>query len=853
VLTVAYRSLLAGKRHFAMTAAAVVIGVSFMAGTFILTDSISASFKNAFVQPALGRGTTVRFRSAFNSTGVVAVDVQRAPVPDDLIDTIRGVPGVKAVTGVVQGYAQLVGQDGKAIQAEKAPMIGTNWIPEPDLSFSKLATGHRPTDGDQVAIDGRTFTDHGFRLGDRVTVLSTHAPRRFTIVGTMTFGGSGSPGGATVVAFDGATAQEMVGQPGQWDEIEAAGFRPGVSAGVLTQRISDVLPSQYEAVTSESALAAVARATQNALGRLPAIMLIFAGVALFAGVFIVYNTFSILLTQRSRETALLLAIGARRGQVVLLVVAEAAVLGVVASALGLVVGAVVALGMERVFVATGFGLPSLGLHLGTRTVVISALSGTAVTIVSAIIPARRASRTSPVAALTESDLGEPPPRPNPSLTGAGAGLAGLVLLMAGLLSQPRKPTFVGIGAAVAFVGLATLSPSLIIPLAKVVGAPARAWGGVTGRLSQENAMRNPRRTAATAAALMIGVSLVTIMAIMGASVKGTAAKTMQDSLRADYIVSTSGGGFLSGATLNGFSSELAQSLRERPEVASVGELRAGFWHRGASLEYLSAIDTSVARAVNLRLSAGDIATLDRGEVLVDASVARRQKLRVGDRMEMGFDSTGTQSLIVGGTFRANEFVESYVISIGTYVANYPKSTLDQQLFVFDRASPMSSLSAIKRVTDPYRNLDVQSPAALKTTEQRRLDTVINLGYVLMAFSILIALIGIINTLALSIVERRRELGLLRVIGMHRSQVRAMVRAESVQVCLIGALIGLVVGTAIGLALVAATSFGTTKVVRVPLLTLAVVVLLAGLAGVLASIIPARRAARLDVLDALAVS
>ncbi len=853
MLTVACKSLLARRLHFAMTATAVVIGVSFMAGTFILTDSISASFQNAFVLPALGRATTVRFRSTFNSTGVVAVDVQRAPVPDRLIGTISAVPGVEAVAGAVQGYAQLVGKDGKAIQAEKAPMIGTNWIPDPDLSLSKLATGHGPTDGDQVAIDARTFKSHGFHLGDRVTVLSSHQPRDFTIVGTMTFGGSDSPGGATVAAFDGPTAQDMVGQRGEWDEIEAAGFRPGVSAGVLTQRISDALPSQYEAITSDSAFAAVARSAQNALGRLPTIMLIFAGVALFAGVFIVYNTFSILLTQRSREMALLLAIGAGRGQVIFLVMAEAAVLGVLASALGLVVGALVALGMERVFIATGFALPSIGLHLGTRTVEVSALLGTAVTIVSAIIPARRASRTLPVAALTEADLGETPPRRRPPLTGAGAGLAGLTLLFSGLLAHPRNPAFVGIGAALAFVGLATMSPSLVVPLAKVVGAPARAWGGVAGRLSQENAMRNPRRTAATAAALMIGVSLVTIMAIVGASIKGTAGKTMHDSLQADYVVSTSGGGFLSGATLNGFSSDLARALRERPEVAMVGELRSGFWHRRESLEYLSAIDTSVARAVDLRLSSGDLSSLDRGGVLVDASVARRQHLRVGDRMEMGFDSTGTQNLIVGGTFKANEFVESYVISLATYAANYPKSTLDQQLFLFDRARPTASVQAIRQETEPYRNLEVQSPAALKATEQRRFDTVINLGYVLMAFSIMIALIGIMNTLALSIVERRRELGLLRAIGMQRSQVRAMVRAESVQVCLIGAIIGLVVGAAIGLALVAALAFGTTKVVRVPLLTLAAVVVLAGLAGVIASIIPARRAARLDVLDAIAMS
>ena len=590
MLKITVRGLLAHKLRFAMTAAAVVIGVSFIAGTFILTDSINASFKGIFIQPAVGRDTTVRSRSAFGSTGVVAVDVQRAPVPDRLIAAIERVPGVKVAAGTVQGYAQLVGKDGKAVRAENASLLGTNWLAERELSVTSLDVGHGPVGGDQIAIDARTFKHGGFHLGDRATVLSAHAPRRFTIVASLTFGGADSPGGATVVAFDGPTAQAMVGQPGMWDEIEVAGLRPGISAGVLTQRIGNALPVSYEAATSASVAAALAKSVQGALGHLSVVLMVFVGVAVFAGMFIVYNTFSMLVAQRSRELALLRALGASRRQVGWSVLAEAAVVGTVASGLGLGLGALAAVGLERVFVATGFGLPASRLTVASRTVLVSLAAGFAITIASSIIPARRASRLPPVAAMTAADLCEPLSPVRTSIVGLAACVSGQVLLFAGLLAHPAKAVVVGAGAMLTFTGMVTLSPQAIVPLARVVGAPVRIWGGIAGRLSQENAMRSPRRTAATAAALMIGVALVTIIATLGATMKATLARALHDSLQADYVVSTTSGSFLSGATLDGFSSDLAASLRSQPEVAQVAEVRGGYWHRGASLVYLSAID-----------------------------------------------------------------------------------------------------------------------------------------------------------------------------------------------------------------------------------------------------------------------
>lgn len=849
---VTVKGLLAHKVRFAMTAVAVVLGVSFMAGTFMLTDTINHTFNTLFAQTAVGKDTTVRSRTSFTSSGFDATEVQRAPVPDSLVALVRRVPGVKAAEGTIQGYAQLVGKDGKPIGGSNGPpTFGANWLADSQLSSFKVRSGHGPTRADEIAIDAKTFTAKGFHLGDRVTVLTAQAPRQFTIVGSLGFGTQDDLAGATFTLFDGPTAQQVLGHPGQWDAIDVAA-QSGVSSVDLTQRIGDTLAPQYEAVTAASVAASTAKSIEQSIGMFTTFLLVFAGVALFVGAFIIYNTFSILVTQRIRELALLRAVGASRRQVNWSVIGEATLLGVFASLIGLGAGVLLALGMEALFKAIGFGLPTSSLQVQPRTIIISLLVGTLVTTLSSIIPARRASRVPPVAAMTDAALSEQSSLRKRTTGGAVLGGVGLVVLGIGLFGRPPNTALiVGFGAAFVFVAVAMLSPLVVRPMARVLGAPLPAMGGMTGRLSQANAMRNPKRTASTASALMVGVALVTVIATLGATVRATLSKVIDQSIKADYIISGSGGG---GGGGGGFSPDVTRSLAARPELAAVSAGREGSWHSGTSSKNLVAVDpTTAAEVIDFSMTSGSVASLARGDVLVTDATAKSRHLKVGDTLAMGFDSSGTQRLVIGGTYRANEFVGSYVISLVTYDANYPKGGLDQLVFVKDRATPAAALTAIKEVLAGYPGLKVQDQTAFRSAEKGRVSTLLNLVYVLLAFSILIALIGIVNTLALSVIERTRELGLLRAVGMLRRQVRRMVRGEAIVVCLIGAILGVAVGLGLGLALVSAIDFGSAKVLTIPVATLAIVIVLAGLAGVLAAIFPARRAAKLDVLKAIATT
>ncbi len=846
------KGILAHKVRLAMTALAIVLGVSFMAGTYMLTDTINHTFNTLFAQTAVGKDTTVRAKTPFKSTGFDAASVQRAPVPDSLVATVAAVPEVKVADGTIQGYAQLVGRDGKTIGGGNGPpTFGANWLPDRQLSSFTTRSGRGPANGNEVAIDATTFKKKGFHLGDQVTVLTAAAPRQFTIVGSLGFGSQDNLAGATFVIFDGPTAQQLLGHPGQWDSIDVAA-KPGITSADLTGRIADVLPPQYEAVTAASVAADTAKSIEHSIGMFTTFLLVFAGIALFVGAFIIYNTFSILVTQRTRELALLRAVGASRRQVTWSVVTEAGIVGAAASLVGLGAGVLLALGMQALFKALGFGLPTSSLQLLPRTVILSLIIGTVVTVVSSIVPARRASRVPPVAAMTDAVLSEQGSLRRRITAGSVVGVLGLFALGFGLFANPSNAALiVGLGAALVFIAVAMLSPMVVTPMARVLGAPLPMIGGMTGRLSQQNAMRNPKRTASTAAALMIGVALVTVIGTVGASIRSTLSRVIDQSVKADYIVSPSGssGGGNAGT---GFSPDVAKGLAARPELAAVAAGRQANWHSGTSSKTLVAVDPATAgQVINFAMTSGSLSALAQGDVLISDSTASSHHLKVGDALTMGFDASGTQHLTVGGTYKANQFVGSYVISIATYDANYPKGGLDQLVFVKDRASPAASLTAIKQVIAPYPGLQVQDQTAFKASEKNSISTLLNLVYVLLAFSILIALIGIVNTLALSVIERTRELGLLRAVGMMRRQVRRMVRGEAIVVCLIGAVLGIVVGLGLGLALVSAIHFDTGTVISIPVGTLFAVLVMAGIAGVLAAISPARRAAKLDVLTAIA--
>jgi putative ABC transport system permease protein len=577
--------------------------------------------------------------------------------------------------------------------------------------------------------------------------------------------------------------------------------------------------------------------------------LVFAGVALFVGAFIIYNTFSITVAQRTQEFGLLRALGASGGQVMTSVVVEAILVGLIASVIGIGVGLLIAAGLNALLEAFGIDLPSSGLELQARTIVVSLSVGTLVTVASAILPARKAARVSPMEALREA-------APQPArfsrlriLAGVLITLAGAAILMVGLMADVDQPiALVGAGALVVFLGVAFLAPLFAGLLARVVGAPA-ARLGLTGKLAQKNAERNPRRTAATASALMIGLALVGLIGIFSASLKATTNKVVDESLKADFTISPT-----SITQLPMISPEVAEAVAAREEVGVVAPFRLGqFRNAKEQTLYIVGTDPSAfEQTADIEVSSGDLSSLTEDEVFLYAPTGDDLGLSVGEPLRVRFPATGAQELEVVGLFENKALLNAdYIVSMDTFEENFPDA-VDSSVFV--TAAPGVDMATARRaldeVVEDYPSVRVQDQTETKEQAATQVDQLLGLVTALLGLALLIALLGITNTLALSVFERTRELGLLRAVGMMRRQARAMIRWESVIIAIIGALLGIAIGIFFGWALVTSLESEGISELDIPGGQLILYVVIAGLAGVIAAIPPARRAARLNVLEAL---
>ncbi len=843
----ALKGLLAKKLRLLLTAVSIVLGVGFVAGTYVLTDTMSRAFDELFRTVGADTDVRVRSRSAFDVAGAGpggGGTEGRRPLQEQVLEAIRAVEGVAAARPEVQGYAQLVDPaTGEAIGGAGPPTIGLSW--DPASTVVVLRAGHAPEGPDEVVIDAATARAHDLRIGQRVQVLFTGPPGEFEIVGIAGFGEADNLAGATLVLFELRTAQERFDKVGVYDAINVDGVE-GVSAEELRERVQAVLPEGLEAVTSAAAAAESAEAFKEALGFFRTALLVFAGISLFVGSFIITNTFSIITAQRTRELALLRALGATRRQVMASVLLEAAVVGLSASAIGVGAGVAIAVGLRALLDVFGVDLPGTALQVLPRTVVASLAVGTVVTLVASILPARRAARVPPVEALREGAVevsgGSLRRR---AAVGTGAAVLGLVPLGVGLFGAPaRAAELVGLGAALVFLGVAALSPLFARPVAGALGGPVAALG-VPGRLGQGNAMRNPRRTAATAAALMVGLALVTMVTILSASLKASFTRALEETLRADLTVTTSG--------FSPFSPEVAERIRSLPEVAAVSEVRRGpFRYRGRT-DLLTAVDPgSIERVASLRMVAGTVGSLAQGALLVSEDAAADLGIRQGQEVTLAFPTVGRQRLLVGGIHGEDRLVGDWVISIGTYERLYTEQ-LDTMVLVAGRdgVSPGSLRRAVEGSLAGFPNLDVQDQAAFREKQAGFVDQLLGLVTALLLLAVVIALVGIVNTLGLSVHERTREIGLLRAVGTTRRQVRSMVRWEAVIIAVFGALLGLAVGVGFGVALQRALAGEGLTELAIPAGRLVVYVILAGLAGVLAAVGPARKAARLNVLEAIA--
>lgn len=857
MLRVTVKGLFAHKPRFALTALAVMLGVAFLSGTLVLNDTIKRTFDNLFADVNRGTDAVARSKEKIDTQfGTV-----RQRVSASLLTVVEQVDGVAreggkpVVNGQVQLYAQLVDKHGEPIgtPGRGAPTLGFIWDPFRRLSAWRLTDergrSRPPRADDEVVIDKGSADKAGFHTGDTVKVLTQSAPATYRIAGIARFGTADSPAGASVTLFTRQRAQVITGAFNQFDSISVAA-RPGISQAELVQRIRRAIPEpNVEVLTGAKLTEEQQTDIEKNLSFFNTALLVFALVALFVCCFIILNTFSIIVEQRVREMALLRAIGASGRQVMSSVLGESLVVGALASVVGLGLGLLLSAGLKALLAGFGIDIPAGGTVVNTRTIVVALVVGMGVTLFSAIFPSRRASRIPPVAAIRAVSIDRAAHSAVRVTVGGLVTVVGVMALLVGLFVS-NSITLVGGGAFAVFVGVFLLGPVIARPVARTLGWPIEELKGATGALARENAARNPKRASATAAALMVGVALVGFITIFASSTKRSISVAIDRAFRADYVITTKGGGFGGG----GFSPDLAQRLRQLPQVGVATGLRFNGFEIDGKGRFLGAADPTAIRSLfDFQPRAGDFEQLGVGQIAVSKSVADDHHWKVGDTVKGKFPVGGRHDLRIGAIYRlgSEKGLTDYFISADAYNTLYP-DRLDSQVYAKLRpgVSRAAGRHAIETVVRRYPNADLKDQTGFKQSQEGQVDQVVNLIYALLALAVIIAGIGIANTLALSIVERTRELGLLRAVGMTRNQLKSTVRWEAVIIAMFGTVLGLGIGVFFGWAVVRSLRSQGISEFAPPGLQLIVIVVVAALLAVGFAYFPARRAAKLDVLRAI---
>jgi putative ABC transport system permease protein len=859
VRRVTLRSLWEHKRRLISTVLAIVLGVAFMSGTFVFADTIDRVFDDLFGETRAGVDVQVQGVELFDG-GFAGPDA-RELLDIALVDQVARVEGVVAAEPFVQtiGFGsqnRVLGPDGRPLGASAGPpTLIESWVADGRLSPYRLASGEAPAADDQIALNVAAADDAGFALGDPVRVVSQLGEATYTLVGTFTFGEAKSAAGAVSADFTLAEAQRLTGLEGRTQVILAAGD-DGIDEEELTRRVASVLPPQAEALTGTEAAEQSASNVQEGFAFFRQLLSIFAAIALLVGTFIISNTFAILVAQRTRELALLRAIGASRRQVLTSVLLEAVVIGLVAAVLGLLGGIALAMAVTAAFAASGADLPTSTLVISSTTVVTALVLGLGITVLASVVPAVQATRVPPLAALRDVAIDR-----------AGASkpriVAGVALLAFGAWSlssawRAAEPelTTVGFGALSLIVGAIVIGPVMAEPSVRALGAALPRLRGITGVLAMENAARSPKRTSATASALLIGVALIGFITVFAASARESVVAEVERGFTGDLIVQAETSGF---GPPGGFSPAVADTIAGVGGVETVS--RVGFTQAqvtypdgGTATQFVQSVDPATLSAVfDARMAEGAVGDLTPGGALVDQGVASDNGLAVGDVVR--FTGTGGQTVELQIQGLSDDLTLLGFWSIDT--ADYERLVTERQLVqviatIADGADLEVVRAELEVALAGVPAIEVLDRDGFVGSLTDQITSFLTLVNALLALSVVIAMIGIANTLSLSIHERTRELGLLRAVGMTRSQLRSAIRWEAVLISVLGTVVGLGLGLVVSWALVRSLdSFGLTRF-SVPVRELAVVVVVAAVLGVLASIRPARRAARLDVLDAIAV-
>ncbi|GLW73388.1 ABC transporter substrate-binding protein [Kitasatospora phosalacinea] len=843
------RSLLAHRRRLLGTVLSIVLGVAFLTGTMVLGDTLRANFDTLFADADAGTDAVVRSARVLDAPNVPGG--VRAPLEESLTAKLRAAPGVSAAEPSVQGAGQLIGADGRPVGGQGPPTLAGNWIDDPKLNPYRLAEGRAPAAPGEAVVNRGAAKAGGLKVGDS-TVLRTPDPVRITVVGIATFGADADGmGPSTFTALTLADAQAHL-TPRGTGQVSTVRLRSDtLSQRQLVDEIGPLLPDGVEALTGADA---TAQSTADVSGRFlslfTTLLLVFAGVALLVATFTIHNTFAIVTAQRTRENALLRALGAGRGQVLGTTLGEALALGVLASALGLLGGFGVAAGLKALFAAIGFTLPTGGTVVHPATILLPLLTGTLVAAASALAPALRAARTAPLAALRDTAV-DASAQGRSALVrrtlGALLLVGGLPAVVVGATRGPSLALTVG-GALALLAGTVVLGPVAAVLAVRVLGAPLPRLRGVTGALARRNAARNPGRTAATATALMVGVAVVTLFTVFGASVKATLDDTVSRSFAGDLAVTAPA----TGAGGSGVSPKLAPAVAALPEVrAAVGLGRGLAQVDGHGAQLGVADPLALAQVTDLGRVDGSLADLGTDGLAVSRPEAQAHGWRVGSTVQLRFTDT-TAAFTVRALYAGGGVAGDYLISRQAWE---PHRVQDADTLVAVALRPGVTVeqgrAAIGQLAAAYGNPQVQTRAEYAESSASGVDMMLSVVYALLALAVLIALLGIANTLTLAVHERTRELGLLRAVGQSRAQLRAMVRWESVLVAAFGTAGGLVLGALLGWALTRASDGAGTGSFALPAGRLAVIALVGLAAGALAGLRPAARAAKLDVLRAVA--